>query len=1128
MKKHLLFFFSSLLLLPIQGWTAQTDIVGPAGSGEFCRSVTVLPNGNIVVTDPLFDKSGPTVADVGAVYLFSPTGVLISTLTGSTANDNVGNGGVVVLSNGNFVVRSQNWDNPSPARADVGSVTWGNGSTGFIGGANVAVSAANSLVGSTANDNVGSTGVAALTSNGNYVVASPNWDNPSPAKVNVGAATWGNGTTGVVGAVSAANSLVGSTANDLVGNNGVTALTNGNYVVLSPYWDKPTPATANVGAVTWGNGTTGIVGAVSAANSLVGSTAGDFVGSTGVTALTSNGNYVVASPNWDNPSPAKVDVGAATWGNGTTGVVGAVSAANSLVGSTAGDFVGSNGVTALTNGNYVVLSPNWDNPSPVTVDVGSVTLGNGNTGTSGAVTSANSVLGTVASGGFNLVFGYDAPREQLVVGRRNSNLVTLMTNGSGKLAFDSPLITVNENAGTLTVPVRRIGGSNGTVIATITSSNGTALAGSDYTALTATVLSFGPGIVEQTVNIPITADALATEANETFFLTLTGAASALGTIKKTTVRIIQGGDLTDPGAPVITAPALNAHIGVLPGAPITITGTASDNKGISRVEVGLNNGPRSLATLTSVSGTTATWSIQLVPQAGLNTINAEAFDTTGFDGIDAIRTFFCMRPLVIKSLGANGTFTTGFAPSSFQDVGKLCTVQATAPAGFIFDKWLISGGSNADAADIGLTAAQLELPKLTFIFKESLVLTALFVPNPYLTAGIAGILNGIIHASATLPDRAPLGINVGEDGTTISLATEGSISVTLLPSGAFTGKLNIDGLAALPVTGAFDDEGKARFGATRDLVFSVPRPGKTSLLLAFSIDITGPITGKVTDANIALSHITASRAHYNGTTVIPTTLLAAGNANGIFNLLLTPASASLQPGGLTAADFPEDCSGIGTFTVTKTGAVSLTATLPEGTTFTSAGTLDQSNTLHLFVPLYATRGFFSSSFIFDPSQTNTDVTSSNAPRWLRPLLDDQHYPVGWPAALNIIGIGTKFSVPVGTSVLLGLPAIDANGNANLSFSRGALTSTLIKPVGITPADVVQKPLPNDPSFTLTMTRSTGRFSGTLTHSDGTKPTFQGVILQKAGNRRGSGFFKTLTPAVKDYTGQTGSIQLISQ
>ena len=78
------------------------------------------------------------------------------------------------------------------------------------------------------------------------------------------------GRGGLSGAVSAANSLVGSTANDQVGFWGVTALSNGNYVVSSPDWDNG--AIADAGAVTWGNGTSGVTGAVSAANSLVGST----------------------------------------------------------------------------------------------------------------------------------------------------------------------------------------------------------------------------------------------------------------------------------------------------------------------------------------------------------------------------------------------------------------------------------------------------------------------------------------------------------------------------------------------------------------------------------------------------------------------------------------------------------------------------------------------------------------------------------------------------------------------------------------------------------------------------------------------------------------------------------------
>jgi len=49
----------------------QIDITGPVGSGSFGTTVAMLPNGNIVVTDPTYDITTPIlVTDVGAVYLY--------------------------------------------------------------------------------------------------------------------------------------------------------------------------------------------------------------------------------------------------------------------------------------------------------------------------------------------------------------------------------------------------------------------------------------------------------------------------------------------------------------------------------------------------------------------------------------------------------------------------------------------------------------------------------------------------------------------------------------------------------------------------------------------------------------------------------------------------------------------------------------------------------------------------------------------------------------------------------------------------------------------------------------------------------------------------------------------------
>lgn len=361
---------------------AQVDIRGPAGYSGFGTLVTVLPNGNFVATSRSLGSGGD---ETGAVHLYSPDGQLISTLSGSTAYDRVGSSGVVVVGDGNFVVMSPNWRNSTGM--SVGAVTWVNGTSGLSG----VVSASNSLVGTRDDDRIGGGGVTVL-SNGHYVVNSPRWSNGQGPIV--GAVTWGDGNRGVSGPVSAGNSLVGTTWGDGVGSGGITALSNGHYVVASPRWQNGV-TNGEFGAVTWGNGASGIRGSVSASNSLVGTTAGDGVGGAGnvyvagVTALR-NGNYVVASPRWSNGATGSV--GAVTWGNGSGGIRGPVSVGNSLIGTTLGDEVGGNGVTALSNGHYVVASPDWNN-GVWGRRVGAATWGNGRTGSVGIVSVNNSLFG---------------------------------------------------------------------------------------------------------------------------------------------------------------------------------------------------------------------------------------------------------------------------------------------------------------------------------------------------------------------------------------------------------------------------------------------------------------------------------------------------------------------------------------------------------------------------------------------------------------------------------------------------------------------------------------------------------------------------------------------------------------
>ena len=75
----------------------------------------------------------------------------------------------------------------------------------------------------------------------------------------------------------------------------------------------------------------------------------------------------------------------------------------------------------------------------------------------------------------------------------------------GQVEFDSASYTVNESAGTASINVRRVNGSDGQITVNYATSNGTALAGSDYTTTNGT-LTFLDKETSKTIVIPIIND----------------------------------------------------------------------------------------------------------------------------------------------------------------------------------------------------------------------------------------------------------------------------------------------------------------------------------------------------------------------------------------------------------------------------------------------------------------------------------------------------------------------------------------------------------------------------------------------------------------------------------------------
>ena len=132
--------------------------------------------------------------------------------------------------------------------------------------------------------------------------------------------------------------------------------------------------------------------------------------------------------------------------------------------------------------------------------------------------------------------------------------------------------SVKENAGSATITVTRSGGAAGGVTVAYASSDGTAVAGKDYTAVSGT-LSFGPGVMSRSFSVTVINNTIV-DGPRTVNLTLSapGGGAVLGT-QATAVLTIQ--DILHPD---LTMTQLSAPVGAV-GRPLAIASTVRNLAG---------------------------------------------------------------------------------------------------------------------------------------------------------------------------------------------------------------------------------------------------------------------------------------------------------------------------------------------------------------------------------------------------------------------------------------------------------------------------------------------------------------------------------------------------------------------
>ncbi|HEY3854660.1 MAG TPA: peptidylprolyl isomerase [Verrucomicrobiae bacterium] len=500
---------------------------------------------------------------------------------------------------------------------------------------------------------------------------------------------------------------------------------------------------------------------------------------------------------------------------------------------------------------------------------------------------------------------------------------------------------------------------------------------------------------------------------------------------------------TMPGGISFSYPTANAKVAA---TNFTLTGKIAKSAGQTTVTARIfsKSSSESVTDAMTASGT-LTWSIPNIQLAPGDYI-AQALASNALGQTTVItEDFTVLTPLKIN---IEGLGTTSIADGTYLEAGNKYTVRATAKPGSSFYGWMTPGGLNI-APGINFTMASgteftamfitNSFPKtLSFTYPKPNVLVttnnfkvtgnvSASINNPQifceLFSGftqVGGIVPAIVNGSSW---SAPFtGITKGSY-TVVAVATDSSdaqtiatenLSVNLFPAiaGTYYGVFyatniatNNAGLFKFTVNNSGLMTGKLQFPI---VTFSVATPlssagtaslsgtgfGGTTLYLGVNFNLTNgsdSVTGYVDSVGTY-----ATFTGYRAVTQLPTNTVA-----GKYLLNLDTVT------NLGVADPTND--GFAALTVGKTGALTLSGTLADNTTFTEGVGVSKDGVWPVFAPLYKGHG------LLIGWETNV-ISASGSPGttgtiyWVKAPTKDTYFTNG--LNLQISGFGTNYVAPL--------------------------------------------------------------------------------------------------------------------
>ncbi len=465
---------------------------------------------------------------------------------------------------------------------------------------------------------------------------------------------------------------------------------------------------------------------------------------------------------------------------------------------------------------------------------------------------------------------------------------------------------------------------------------------------------------------------------------------------------------------------------------VTITGTATDDSELARVAYRVNGGAQQIA-----AGTT-NWSIPLAPNIGLTTVSVESIDFEGRRSTTNSVTFSYTAWVPLNLLVLGDGRVTGVSNGQRIELGREYVTVAKPGKKQILETW--SGSVTSRASTLAFL-----VPTNATNFS----LTAQFAADPFIR--LAGTYHGIIRSNTPALENSGL--------VTLSLSTKGGLSGRIrhrTGTYSFTGKLDTNYSTTL--------QGNIG-GINRSISLKLDTTNSAGV-------ITGSVFGNST-AEIVLERLA---------TALPTTNVPpAGNIT--FAIADTNAPSQSRPGG----------NGYGIGKVARSGLLSISGTLGNGTAFKTTAKLTRQNRWPLYYSL--PRGLSVFQGWLAPT-TNQTSNFDGAMQWIATADGSAaNYKSGFTNQPTFLA--SSFTSPASGARVVNW----VNGQSQVTGGRYDLNVT--NSLKLSTNNTLSVLDSNYTSFNLSLDLRNGEVRGSFIHPwDRTNTALRGVILKRAEGVRG--------------------------